>query len=156
MFHNNYTSIAWQKFSPYLSRQRARARATANCVPALLVGASLLGAGLTALVPAAHSQPVGLVIVDVAVVGKGFRTSTLTGKPVVNDKNERIGTIDDFILDRERVLFTTLQVGGFLGIGSRLVVVPYRSLVLDETGTKITLPGATKEELLKLAEFRYL
>jgi hypothetical protein len=37
-----------------------------------------------------------------------------------------------------------------------LVAVPYQSLVLDDAATKITLPGATKEELKKLAEFKYL
>jgi sporulation protein YlmC with PRC-barrel domain len=112
---------------------------------------------MTALAPApARSQSVGLIVVDVAVIGKGYRTSKLTGRAIVNDKNERIGTIDDFIVDRERVLFTTIQVGGFLGVGSRLVAIPYKSLVLDDTGTKITLPGATKAELMKLAEFKYL
>ena len=36
-----------------------------------------------------------------------------------------------------------------------LVVVPYDSLVIDETGQKITLPGASKDELKKLSEFNY-
>jgi hypothetical protein len=48
-----------------------------------------------------------------------------------------------------------LQVGGFLGLGGHLVAVPYQSLVLDDTGDKIVLPGATPDELKKLAEFKY-
>ena len=48
-----------------------------------------------------------------------------------------------------------LQVGGFLGLGGRLVAVPYQSLVLDDTGDKIVLPGATEDQLKKLAEFEY-
>jgi sporulation protein YlmC with PRC-barrel domain len=82
--------------------------------------------------------------------------SKLTGRSVVNDKNERIGTIDDFIIGRDHVLFTILQVGGFLGIGSRLVAVPYQSIKIDDEGNKITLPGATKEQLQKLGEFKYV
>jgi hypothetical protein len=116
-------------------------------------------AGATVFAPRpVHSQPaaVGLAVVDVAVVGKGYRVSKLTGRPVVNQNNERIGEIDDFIIGRDRVLFTILQVGGFLGIGSHLVAVPYQALVLDDTGSKITLPGATKEELKRLAQFKYL
>jgi hypothetical protein len=35
------------------------------------------------------------------------------------------------------------------------VAVPYQSLVLDETGSKIKLPGATEEALKKLPEFKY-
>ena len=55
-------------------------------------------------------------------------------------------------------MFTVLEIGGFLGIGSHLVAVPYDSLVIDHSGNKIdkiALPGASKEELQKLAEFRY-
>jgi hypothetical protein len=35
------------------------------------------------------------------------------------------------------------------------VAVPYQSLVIDDTGSKIMLPHATKEELKKLPEFKY-
>ena len=105
--------------------------------------------------PAAYSQAVELVAVDVTTLAKGYRTSKLTGSSVMNDQNEKIGTIDDFIIDRERVLFSVLQVGGFLGIGGRLVAVPYQSLVIDDTGSKILLPHATKDELKKLPEFKY-
>jgi hypothetical protein len=34
--------------------------------------------------------------------------------------------------------------------------VPYQSLVLDDTGRKIQLPGASREALKKLHEFKYL
>jgi hypothetical protein len=105
--------------------------------------------------PSAYSQAVELVAVDVTTLAKGYRTSKLTGSSVMNDQNEKIGTIDDFIIDGERVLFSVLQVGGFLGIGGRLVAVPYQSLVIDDTGSKIMLPHATKEELKKLPEFKY-
>jgi sporulation protein YlmC with PRC-barrel domain len=122
--------------------------------------ATLLGAASLIWLPPAPalSQPAAaqLVVVDVIAVGKGYRVSKLTGRSVVNDKNERIGTIDDFIIGRDRVLFTILQVGGLLGIGSRLVAVPYQSIKIDDEGNKITLPGATKEQLQKLAEFKYV
>jgi hypothetical protein len=48
-----------------------------------------------------------------------------------------------------------LQVGGFLGIGSRLVAVPYQALQISEAPTKILLPGASKEALKNLPEFKY-
>jgi len=70
------------------------------------------------------SQAVELVVVDVAAVAKGYRTSKLTGSDVVNDHDERIGTIDDIIIGRDRVLFAVVQVGGFLGLGGHLVAVP--------------------------------
>jgi hypothetical protein len=103
----------------------------------------------------ARSQAVELVVVDVAAVAKGYRTSKLTGSDVVNDHDEGIGTIDDIIIGRDRVLFAVLQVGGFLGLGGQLVAVPYRALILDDTGGKIVLPGVSRDELKKLPEFKH-
>ena len=95
-----------------------------------------------------------VLVVDVVKVAGGMRTGELKGKPVVNDKNERIGTIDDLIIGRDKVLFGILQVGGFLGLGSHYVAVPYQELKISE-GPTIVLPGATKEELKSLPEFKY-
>src|SRR5512132_1527558 len=118
---------------------------------AMLITAVLIGADLRP----ARSQAVELVVVDVTTVAKGYRTSKLTGSNVVNDHDEKIGTIDDIIIGRDRVLFAVLQVGGFLGLGGRLVAVPYQSLVLDDPGGKIVLPGASRDEIKKLPEFTY-
>jgi sporulation protein YlmC with PRC-barrel domain len=103
-----------------------------------------------------RSQGIELVKVDISVVGQGYRASKLMGNNVVNEKNEKIGTLDDLIIGHDKSLFAVLQVGGFLGLGSRLVALPYDSLQIDETGRKIELPGATKEQLQKLVEFKYL
>jgi hypothetical protein len=101
------------------------------------------------------SQAVKLVQVDVNVVAQGYRVSKLSGGSVTNEKNEKIGSIDDFVIARDRSLFAVLQVGGFLGLGGHLVAVPYDSLVIDDEGSKIQLPGASKDELRKLPELRY-
>jgi sporulation protein YlmC with PRC-barrel domain len=106
--------------------------------------------------PARSQAAVQLMVVDVAAVGKGYRASKLIGSSVVNDKDEKIGTLDDLIVDPQQVLFAVLQVGGFLGVGGHLVAVPYKSLVLDHPGGKVELPGASKDELKKLPEFRYI
>jgi hypothetical protein len=108
----------------------------------------------------ATSQVVQLVKVDVNVVAEGYRASRLIGSAVQNDKNERIGTIDEIIIGRDlskdpKQMFAVLQVGGFLGLGGRLIAIPYESLKIDDQGRKIELPGASKEELQKLTEFRY-
>jgi sporulation protein YlmC with PRC-barrel domain len=105
----------------------------------------------------AVTQEVNLVKVDVSVVGKGLRASKLAGNTVVNDKNETIGKLDDIIVGPDRSLFAVLQVGGFLGLGSRLVAVPYDSLHIEEKDgkvEKVELPGASRDQLKQLAEFR--
>lgn len=105
--------------------------------------------------PALPQAGVALVQVDLSVVGQGYRMSKLLGSNVMNDKSEKIGTLDDVISDKKQLNFAILQVGGFLGLGARLVAVPYESLVIDDKGQKVTLPGASKEALKNLAEFRY-
>jgi sporulation protein YlmC with PRC-barrel domain len=101
------------------------------------------------------SQGIQLVVVDVHEVAEGYRASKLISSSVVNDQNEKIGTIEDIVIGKDKVLFAVLQVGGFLHIGGRMVAVPFQSLVLDENGAKIKLPGATQEALKKLPEFKY-
>src|SRR6202790_4296857 len=107
--------------------------------------------------PALPQAGVQLVKVDLSVVAKGYRMSKLIGTSVTNDKNEKIGTVDDVIADKDKkqLSFAVLQVGGFLGVGGRLVAVPFDSLVIDDKAQKITLPGASKDELKKLSEFNY-
>ena len=114
-----------------------------------------IAAFTTTTTPALPQAGVSLVKVDFSVVANGYRMSKLLGSNVINDKNEKIGTLDDVIADKKQLNFAVLQVGGFLGVGGRLIVVPYESLVIDDNGQKITLPGASKEELKKLTEYHY-
>ncbi|MDB5361158.1 MAG: hypothetical protein JWO51_2455 [Rhodospirillales bacterium] len=124
---------------------RHRAPIVALATAMLLVGS----------VHPALPQAVNLVVVDVASVAAGYRASKLIGKAVVNDKNEKIGSLDDLVVGQEHVLFAILQVGGFLGVGGHLVATPYTSLTLEDAGSKIVLPGASKDALKKLPEFKY-
>jgi hypothetical protein len=118
---------------------------------ALLAGVAVSAALVPRVVPAA----VALVVVDVVSVADGYRFSKLRGESVYNSTNEKIGSLDDLIVGKDRVLFAIIQVGGFLGIGSRLVAVPYTSLQISADGKRITLPNATKEQLQSLPEFHY-
>ena len=119
---------------------------------AILSAAALAYAGSSEL---AQAQAIQLVVVDVNVVAKGYRISKLVGKGVQNDKNEKIGTLDDVIVTEDQKLFSVLQVGGFLGLGGHLIAVPYQELQISDDGRKIVLPGASKAELEHLPEFRY-
>jgi sporulation protein YlmC with PRC-barrel domain len=90
---------------------------------------------------------VELVKVDVAVLAKGYRAFELIGSSIFHDKDEEIGSLDDIVIDQKKVLFAIIEVGGFLGLGGRLVAVPYDSLKIHDTGERIELPGASKEDL---------
>ena len=99
-------------------------------------------------------QTIELVKVDVQKLAAGYRASKIIGSSVVNDANETIGTIDDLLVSADgKQPYAVLSIGGFLGMGTRLVVVPYDTLKF--TGNKVTLPGGTKEGLKTLPEFKY-
>jgi sporulation protein YlmC with PRC-barrel domain len=126
-------------------------------ISTILLTAALGGALVLAVgpQPVLSQAAVALIHVDVKAVAAGYRASKLSGQNVINDKNEKIGTLDDLIVGKDKVLFAVLQVGGFLGLGGHLIAVPYQELQIDDAGKKITLPGASKDELKKLPEFTY-
>src|ERR1700722_6173042 len=119
----------------------------------LLTAVAPAAAGGLLAIPARGAE---LVEVDAKPLAEAYRASKLIGASVVNDKDEKIGSVDDLIVTpTDRVLFAVISVGGFLGINGRLVAVPYSSLTVDEKGAKVALPGATKDALTKLPAFHY-
>ncbi len=123
----------------------------------LMASLALLGTGTFILPVHAENmmQTIEMVRVDVQKLSTGYRTSQIMGKSVVNDANEPIGKIDDLIVspDDNKSAYVILSVGGWLGMGTRLVALPYDQLHI--TSARITLPGATKEGLKNLPEFKY-
>ena len=92
--------------------------------------------------------------IDLQSLTTGYRTSKVVGSPVVNNAGDTIGKVDDLIVTpNEKVPYAVLSVGGFLGMGDKLVVVPYS--VLTVTNGKMLLPGATAESLKALPDYKY-
>jgi hypothetical protein len=60
-------------------------------------------------------------------------SSTLEGDEVVNLQGEKLGKIDEIMLDvpRGRVAYAVMASGGFLGMGGRLFALPWTALTLD-------------------------
>jgi hypothetical protein len=127
-------------------------------IRALLVTAAF-AAGAALATPAfvlaqGAPQTVQLTKLDVVKVATGYRASKVIGTSVVNDTNDTVGKIDDIIIGQDgKSPFVVLSVGGFLGIGNKLVVLPYEQLKAADN--RIVLPGATKDALKALPEFKY-
>jgi hypothetical protein len=121
----------------------------------LLAGAAVLAVTLSGPVFAQGApQTVTLMKVDPQSLATGFRASKVVGATVVNDANATVGTVDDLIVTpSEKVPYAVLSVGGFLGMGSKYVVVPFNDLQISSK--QITLPGATKDSLTALPGFKY-
>jgi sporulation protein YlmC with PRC-barrel domain len=89
------------------------------------------------------------------------RASKLIGSAVYNDHDEKVGSVDDVVLGKDnRANTVIISVGGFLGMGTKLVAVPYDQLKLGDTKSassdnKVVMPGATKESLKSQADFHY-
>ena len=99
-------------------------------------------------------QTVELAKVNVQKLAAGYRASKVIGSSVTNDTNETIGKIDDLLVSPDgKEPYAVLSIGGFLGVGTHLVAVPYDNLKLIDK--KLVLPGGTKEGLRMLPEFKY-
>jgi hypothetical protein len=99
-------------------------------------------------------QTVGLVKVDPNTVATGYRASKIIGSEVYNGSGESVGTVDDVIVSSDgKVPYVVLAVGGFLGMGQRLVVVGSSNLQIRDG--KIVMAEASREALKSLPEFKY-
>jgi len=99
-------------------------------------------------------QTVALSEVNPATLATGYRTSKVVGSAVVNDAGETVGSIDDLIVTPEgKVPYAVLSVGGFLGMGTKYVVVAANTLEVKDN--KMLLHGATKEALKTLPSYTY-
>ena len=122
----------------------------------LLAASALLLAAAPPVLAQGTTQTVAVMRVDVQGLVSAHRASKVIGTSVVNDAKETIGSIDDLLIQTKgsnRVLFAVISAGGFLGVGTKHVVVPFTSLRVADGG--MLLPGATKDELKALPEFKY-
>jgi sporulation protein YlmC with PRC-barrel domain len=81
-----------------------------------------------------------------------FAASEIKGTKVTNFQNQEIGDIDEVLIepDMGEVRFAVLGVGGFLGLGSTKVAVPWHAFrIVNERGRMKYLLDATKERLEK-------
>lgn len=124
--------------------------------PMLLASAAMIGVSLLAGDARAQGVPqtVEIAKVDVQKVAAGYRASKVIGSSVLNEANETIGRIDDLLVTRDgKEPYAVLSIGGFLGMGTHMVVVRYDSLKFADN--KIILPGGTKDGLKMLPAFQY-
>jgi hypothetical protein len=62
-----------------------------------------------------------------------WRAGRVIGQTVYNDNGQSIGTIDELLMDDSgKVTQAVISVGGFLGIGSKLVAVPFEQLKFQQ------------------------
>jgi sporulation protein YlmC with PRC-barrel domain len=125
--------------------------------------AGLVALLLTASVTDARAQTAGTVgstrlgvsIVELNEVISGWSVQRqLLWQPVYNDQGEKIGKIEDIILNKERTAsYAIVSIGGFLGLGSHDAAIPAGQFQLKND--RLVLPGATKDQLRAMPPFEY-
>lgn len=115
---------------------------------AALIGATLISAPVLAQSNPPANAPASAGHWITQEKAGQWRGSKLKGLNVYNNNNEKIGDIDDLIVDRNgRVEAVVIGVGGFLGMGEHNVAVPFGDLKwIDQprnTATTTNAPANT-------------
>lgn len=81
----------------------------------------------------------------------------LLGTNITNASNETIGEVKDLIItEKDKVPQAIISVGGFLGIGDKLVAVPYQDLRISRVEQKQhVVYNTTQEQLKAMPTFTY-
>lgn len=125
-----------------------------SLVLALCAGGLVAIGAIAQDVPIAGKATLGVTVTEAQVVATGWRASKMIHTDVYNDKNEKIGKVDDLIIAPDGTLSAAIiDVGGFLGMATHRVAIPVQHF--KQMAPKAVLPGASKEALKKLPEFEY-
>jgi len=149
------------RFTRYLEQFKRRNRMATRIIAAAAVSA-LMAATAAAQTPSANpsSPGTGAGAAGIAVVtdqkSDQWLASKLIGTAVYNSSNEKIGSINDLLLDNNSATVAAIVgVGGFLGLGEKKVAVDPKSLHLARSneGDKVMF-NVSKDELMQAAEFK--
>jgi len=121
----------------------------------------LIAASLALMTPGlAQAQVAGSTVLGVAAaelreVATGWSAKRqVLGRPVFNDKNEKVGTVDDIIISPDKaVSYAIVGAGGFLGVAKHDVAIPVNQFTQEDG--KLVLAGVTKEAIKALPPFEY-
>lgn len=76
------------------------------------------------------------------------KSGAILGSSVYNANGEKLGSVDDIVVNRGngRIMSVVLRDGGLLGIGGKLIAVPYSAFGYDASKSRLTL-DVTPERL---------
>ena len=122
-----------------------------TCI-ALLSASSVLAENTA---PLAGQTVLGVEVNVAAINASGHSANKLIGADVHNDADQVIGSVHDLIVGVEgEVSLAILEVGGFLGIGSKWVAVPAHLFEAD-ANSKVILADASEAALKAMPPFAY-
>lgn len=115
-----------------------------------------------------HANNGAAPVVDAANGGRLgcalLSATSIVGDDVCNLKHDKLGKIEDIMLDLQngKIRYAVVSSGGFLGMGDRLFAVPWQALKQDREHNRFTLdidterlkkaPGFDKESWPDMAD----
>lgn len=75
-----------------------------------------------------------------------YQISMLYGSYVKNPQGEYLGRVEDFIIEKDRITYLILTHGGFVGMGGKLIAVPFEACSFDPEGRSF-LVNVSREKL---------
>ncbi|MBO9448214.1 PRC-barrel domain-containing protein [Ruegeria sp. R14_0] len=128
-----------------------------NATLKMIVTGAFILTGATIVNAQAVGETVLGVEVNVAkVVTEGYSANQLIGANVHNGQDKSVGYVHDLILAPSgEISLAIVEVGGFLGLGSKWVAVPADMFEPGHQANIVILPQATEEELKKIPPFKY-
>ena len=121
-----------------------------------LIAAAISCATFTGLAQAEYNKSVEAKMFRSADSVYQLRASDIIGREILNAKNDEIGEVDDLVMfGEERELQAVVSVGGILGLGEKLVLIPYEDLRIGPDDDYLYY-NSTEEALEGLPEFAYI
>lgn len=121
-----------------------------------VLSAILLGAGAPpAFAQVAGTTMIGVAIAEISTVARGWSAKKqILGHTVYNEKNEKVGTIEDIIIAPDKaVSYAIVGAGGFAGLGKHDVAIPVSQFKEDKD--RFVLEGASEEMIKGMPKFEY-
>jgi sporulation protein YlmC with PRC-barrel domain len=120
-------------------------------IQALMAAIAVAATSFSAVAADADTNSLSATSSD-RTLGTVERADKIIGREVRNNSNQKIGKVDDFVVDLEsgRVIYAVVSVGGFLGVGDRNVAVP--ASAFTEQGKQLRL-DVDKQKLMDAPQY---
>ena len=82
-----------------------------------------------------------------------MRADELIGKDVVNARGDKVGDIEDIVIDNNKAVMAIVSVGGFLGMGDKDVAIPFDQLRMNDRNA-ILMSETSADQLKQLPAYK--
>jgi sporulation protein YlmC with PRC-barrel domain len=126
-----------------------------NILIGMTAASVLVGVSSASLGQVAGSTQLGIAVAELREVTTGWSAKRqILGQTVYNDKDEKVGKVDDIIVAPDKAIsYAIVGAGGFLNVGKHDVAI--RVNQFKATDGKLILAGASREALKAMPAFEY-